>query len=257
VRVVTWNMGGVTYRGKQGRAWSQVMAWDPDVALLQEVYRPDRLDEHLWSWTPYEGIPDRGTLIYSKDGLTSVETTGQFHTAVSGQVTLAEVQLDGAPILFASVHAVTSAVSAHLLDGLDTADVSSWGGKSIYSLDLILADVSAATRGRRFVIGGDFNAALRYDLFHRYSSVGSGYTRWFMKARDAGWRAAHPKFHSGEERTLFRKGLPEGENHQVDHLFTDDTTWDQLTRCDVLHVPYLNEFTDHAPLAMEWESQTS
>jgi hypothetical protein len=38
----------------------------------------------------------------------------------------------------------------------------------------------------------------------------------------------------------------------VDHLLTDRTTWSDLTRCDVLTVPFLDEFTDHAPLVLEW-----
>ncbi len=75
-------------------------------------------------------------------------------------------------------------------------------------------------------------------------------TRWFTRARDAKWRAAHPKFHAGEERTLFRKGRE--ELYQIDHLFTDNQTWKTLKSCQVLQVPYLSELSDHAPLALEW-----
>jgi len=136
------------------------------------------------------------------------------------------------------------------VEGIDVSGVSSWSGTQLRPLDLILSDLSPMTSGRRFVIGGDFNASVRFDDYYRAGSRGSAFTKWFLKAKDAKWRAAHPKFHAGEQRTLFRPGRD--EPYQLDHFFTDDQTWDSLTGCDVIAVPYLNEFTDHAPLAMEW-----
>ena len=43
MRALTWNTGcayGGTYKRSNPRAWQQVAAWAPDVALLQEVMRP-------------------------------------------------------------------------------------------------------------------------------------------------------------------------------------------------------------------------
>jgi hypothetical protein len=74
----------------------------------------------------------------------------------------------------------------------------------------------------------------------------SGYSKCFLKSRDAGWIAAHAKFHAGEERTLFRPGR-DNQLYQVDHPFTDRTTWSDLTRCDVLTAPYLRELLTTRP----------
>lgn len=43
MRALTWNTGcayGGPYKRTNARAWQQVAAWAPDVALLQEVLRP-------------------------------------------------------------------------------------------------------------------------------------------------------------------------------------------------------------------------
>jgi exonuclease III len=103
------------------------------------------------------------------------------------------------------------------------------------------------------VVGGDLNAALRFDdLYTRGASL-YGNLEWFSKAREAGWWNAHRKFHAGEQRTLFRPGKPD-EHFQIDHLFTDKGTWTDLQRCEVLSVPFLGEFSDHAPLVLEVEA---
>lgn len=81
------------------------------------------------------------------------------------------------------------------------------------------------------------------------SSAYYGNEEWFAKAEAAGWRAVHPKFHAGEQRTLFRPGKDEA--FQLDHLLCDRKTWDAATACEVLQVPYLEELSDHAPLSVD------
>ena len=250
MRVITWNFGGVAFKSSSARCWAQLLAWNPDVALVQEAYPPQDVRDDLWTFTPYGGIPDRGTIVYAKAGLTPVPHVGRFRAAIEGQATLAEATFGGEALLFASIHAIADPVEPGLVEGIDATGVSSWGGSLLRPLDLILNDLSPITKGRRFVVGGDFNASVRFDDFYRTGSQGSAFTKWFLKAKDAKWRAAHPKFHVGEERTLFRGGS-EGP-YQIDHFFTDDRTWDALTRCDVIDVPFLREFSDHAPLVLEW-----
>ena len=70
-----------------------------------------------------------------------------------------------------------------------------------------------------------------------------------QQAAAAGWRAVHPKFHAGEQRTLFRPGKDEA--FQWDHIFCDGKPWDAATACDVLHVPHQHELSDHAPLVFD------
>ena len=65
------------------------------------------------------------------------------------------------------------------------------------------------------MVGGDLNAALRFDALYPPTSVYYGNAEWFGKAAAVGWRALHPKFHAGEQRTLFRPGKDEA--FQLDH----------------------------------------
>jgi len=167
---------------------------------------------------------------------------------LSPQVTIAEARIGGVTWLFASVHANTQQLVREDLPELPEQAGCSTSGK-IFPLDVILADLAQHTAGRRFVVAGDMNAALRFDALYAPTSVYYGNAEWFGKAAAAGWRALHPKFHAGEQRTLFRPGKDEA--FQLDHLFCDRKSWDAATACDVLQVPYLSELSDHAPMAGE------
>jgi hypothetical protein len=206
MRIITWNMGcffGQRYRTSNARTWQQLLAWDPDVALVQETLRPPLdAEDGRFVFTPYGHTDQIGTLIYSKrGGLEPVTTRRRFGDVVAGQVTLASLTVDGAEYLLSSIHAVVDAVTPERLEGMDVKGLSSWHGKNLYSLDLILDDLRPLTEGRRFVVGGDLNCALRWDAFYGRTSSHSGYSNWFLKSRDAAWIAAHAKFHAGEERT--------------------------------------------------------
>lgn len=132
------------------------------------------------------------------------------------QVTVAELELAGVDWLFASVHANTKELDREALPGLPRQAGCSTSGKIF---PVILADLAAHTRSRRFVVGGDLNATLRFDALYAPTSVYYGNAEWFGKATAVGWRALHPKFHAGEQRTLFRPG--KNEAFQLDHLFCD------------------------------------
>ena len=131
---------------------------------------PGLVPADLWHFTPYGAIPDRGTLIYSRHPLTKVEFTGMFSAATRGQVTLADIAIGDETMLFASVHAIADPVNDDVVEGIDASGVSSWGGTRLRPLDLILSDLSPMTRDRRFVIGGDFNASIRFDDYYRMGS---------------------------------------------------------------------------------------
>lgn len=165
-------------------------------------------------------------------------------------MTLAELELNGAAVLLASIHADTRAVDPELLEEHEMPGVGGSHTAKVYPADLILAGLTELTLRRRFIVGGDLNLSVRFDDLYTQGSDLYGSVEWFGKARAVGWRNAHLKFHAGDQRTLFRPGKPD-EHFQIDHLFTDRTTWQQLTRCDVLAVPMLEELTDHAPLVLE------
>lgn len=251
MRVITWNMGGITFAGTAERAWRQLLAWDPDVALVQEAFAPTDIPNDLWAFTPYRDItPVRGTLIYSKNGLEPHPLRGRFDAAIGDLVTTAYVAVDSTKMLFASIHAVAGPLITGRTEGLDVTSVPTYDGGQHHALDLILDDLSNLTRvrGSRFVVGGDLNTSVRFDDIYNQDSA----SKWFMRARAAKWRPAHPKFHAGEERTFFSKGRPDQGWYQLDHLFTDNKTWNELKSCDVLQLPDLRELSDHAPLALEW-----
>jgi endonuclease/exonuclease/phosphatase family metal-dependent hydrolase len=257
LRVITWNMGcayGSTYKKTQARTWRQLLAWDPDIALLQETLRPTDVDPARYVFTPYGFSEKIGTLVHSKsEQLVSSALPPLLGDLLQGQVTMAEVSLDGKNFLFASIHAGTGQLASEDLAGLDLDGVGASHTSKIYPLDVILNQMKPATATRQFVVGGDLNASVRFDDLYGPSSPMYGNVEWFSKARDAKWYNAHRKFHTGDHRTLFRPGKPD-ELFQIDHLFTDKTTWNQLQRCDVLDVPLLDELSDHAPILLETSS---
>ncbi len=256
MRIVTWNTGcayGGTYKKANARAWQQLAAWAPDVALLQEVMRPPSwVPESEVVFTPYEFSDQIGTAVWVPGAAPrAADLALTWLPQLPPQVTVAEVELAGVSWLLASIHADTKELDRTVVPGLPDGVGCSTSGR-LFPLDVILADLAAHTSGRRFVVGGDLNAALRFDALFGPTSVYYGNAEWFSKAAAAGWRAVHPKFHAGEQRTLFRPGKDEA--FQLDHLFCDRKTWDAATGCDVLAVPYLNELSDHAPLALDVDS---
>lgn len=75
MRLITWNMGcayGARYKTANPRTWQQLLAWRPDIALVQETLRPDELDPEAYLFTPYDwsGPETRqiGTLVYARTG---------------------------------------------------------------------------------------------------------------------------------------------------------------------------------------------
>ena len=261
MRLVSWNMGcsyGSSYKASQPRTWQQLLAWDPDLALVQETLHPPAwVSPECFIFTPYGwsrgATHEVGTLVYSRGGGLAPGPELQHQVLLGGQVTVAEVSLPDADVdlLLASIHADTRAVDAGLLVDEELDGVGGAHTTTIYPVDLIRHDLSALTPRRRFVLGGDLNVSIRFDDLYTKSSDMYGNVEWFTKAREAGWWNAHRKFHTGDQRTLFRPGKPE-ERFQIDHLFSDRTTWRELTRCDVIQVPFLDELTDHAPLVLEW-----
>src|SRR5690349_17733100 len=111
MRVLTWSTGcafsGSAYRRSQERAWQQVAACGPDVALLQEVLRPP-------SWvpaaevvfTPYAYADDVGTAVWTPGRAAQrAELDLTWLPSLPPQVTVAEAHLGERPWLVASVHA--------------------------------------------------------------------------------------------------------------------------------------------------------
>jgi hypothetical protein len=226
VRALTWNTGcayGSTYKRSNVRAWQQVAAWAPDVAFLQEVMRPPWwVPASEVVFTPYDFSDELGTAIWMPGGAPRpADLALKWLPRLPPQVTVTEAEVDGVARLIASIHANTNELVREELPGLPESVSCSTSGK-VFPLDVILADLAPHTAGRRFIVGGDLNAALRFQALYAPTSVYYGNGEWFGKAAAAGWRAVHPKFHAGEQRTLFRPGKDEA--FQLDHLLCDRKT---------------------------------
>jgi endonuclease/exonuclease/phosphatase family metal-dependent hydrolase len=61
MRLITWNMGcayGSRYKQSNPRTWQQLLAWQPDIALVQETLHPgDHLDPETFLFTRTGGAP--------------------------------------------------------------------------------------------------------------------------------------------------------------------------------------------------------
>lgn len=265
MRVISWNMGcsyGSRYKVSQPRTWQQLLTWSPDVALVQETTEPKDLlapDTYLfkpYGWSARAG-KEIGTLVYAAAGGLAEQGPLEWEEILPGQVTVATLPMaeSAQSLLLASVHADTKPLDPVLLGGAG-GGIGATHTTKIYPVDLIRHELSGLTSGLRFIVGGDFNLSIRFDDLYTRSSDLYGNVEWFSRVRGAGWWNAHRKFHVGDQRTLFRPGKPD-EHFQIDHIFTDRTTWSQVSACDVLQVPYLEELTDHAPVAMEISDRMS
>lgn len=121
-----------------------------------------------------------------------------------------------------------------------------------WNAHIILDAIARSSSGGRFILGGDFNVAWRFDETDKVPSHWAG--DQFRAMRERGWRRPHLKFHAGEERTLFRH---DHELFQLDHFFVDELTYGISTGCDVLDLEDQSRLSDHAPLALQVEGDIS
>lgn len=260
MRLVTWNLGcayGGTYKASQPRCWQQLLAWEPQIALIQETLEPiGVIDRDRYVFTPYGWSQSHarpvGTLVYAASGaLAPIELA--LDRQLPGQVTAATLDTGSSrPLVLASIHAATSALDPAVLSADVIEEASASHTTKVFPIDLVRTELTKLTAGQRFIVGGDLNLSIRFDDLYTPGSDFFGNVEWFTRVRGAGWWNAHRKFHTGDQRTLFRPSHP-NELFQIDHLFTDKKTWTKLVSCDVLQVPFLEEFTDHAPLVLHTE----
>lgn len=255
MRLISWNMGcayGQKYVLSNTRAWQQLMAWEPDFALLQEAMLPESLvASENFAFAPSAHNPRIGTLVYAKaPGATTMSVSQRIDERLPGQVAAVEVPIAGEAWVLASIHARAASLD---MPRDELGPIDEWladSDKLVWPIDVILHDLRRVTKGRRFVVGGDLNASIRFDDLSAQGRNLNSNSAWFTKARAAGWCNAHRKFNAGDQRTLFRHAGKD-DNYQIDHVFTDSSTWYAVTRCEVMAGPFLEELSDHAPLVLE------
>jgi endonuclease/exonuclease/phosphatase family metal-dependent hydrolase len=260
MRFVTWNMGcgfGGAYKPAHLEAWAETEALDPDVALLQEVMSvPESVDPSRVVGAPQYPGGRFHTIVYVRRGSVRLaEADAVLAPVLGGQAVIAEVSdSSGGPVVLASVHVrtgVPSWESLLLFDALpDELRNRLPPNQGLWNPTVVVNAIAGRVRGRRFVIGGDFNTAWRFDETQG-NATGYWASEQFRAIRDRGWRRCHLKFHAGEERTLFRRP---NAIYQLHHFFADDDTYRAASRCDVVHLENLERLSDHAPVILEIET---
>lgn len=198
MRVVSWNMGcghprfTARYRKVQDEAWRLLFGFDPDVILVQEALL------QLPEWVGREGTvamqppgydgQDSGCGILVRRGQAAARPLmipGSYAAA-------AEVTVAGTPVYFASVHVSTEDHQKNL--------------RAV--IDVLPPEVS----GRRFVVGGDFNAAPHYDRVYKKNVYG-----WFFESfATNGFHDCHFGLHAKEVQSFW--GRQAKEAYQDDHF---------------------------------------
>lgn len=224
MKILTWNMGYPFHSARHSEAWEYLLGeLDPDVALLQETVPSDELEESgRILWKVAKGTPF-GSAIYLRSGELNPVTFGSY----PGKFIAAEVtQLN---LLLISIHAP--------IDGY---------GYIMPNLQPIFDAVKKITKSKRFVVGGDLNAARLWDEIG-----GTNHHRKFFQNIDkSGFYDCVWNTHGREIQTFFGKGVK--NPFQNDHLFIDESSKDRLKSCEILEYKEpLNLFSDHVPIVMK------
>jgi len=195
MRLITWNLGcsyGQAYKSSQPRTWNQLLAWAPDIALIQETTDPGAwLPEGTFVFTPYSWSLTRGPLIgtavYSRTANPRPGPELANADLAVGQVTLVEMEIGSTTYLVASVHAETGRLGEDKLGDRDVAGLAASLTTRIYPTDVIRDALTRLTQRRRFIVGGDLNLSIRFDDLYTQGSDFYGNVDWFQRVRAAGW----------------------------------------------------------------------
>ena len=226
--IVSWNMGcgpRSRYRRTHADAWHYLLALRPDVALVQEVLQNSAppLTVGTTFWSADRGT-DSGTAVFVRDGVVAepvaIQSPGSYASAVS-------IRGSGISMLVASVHVGPGNYKEN---------------RRALSRELI-----TATADRRFVVGGDLNAARHWDAVYG----GRTHAEFFKALTDNGFHDCHWAQHGREVQSFW--GHQTREAYQCDHFFTDRATADlgQVLNCVVVDNPQVRVLSDHGPLRLE------
>jgi tetratricopeptide (TPR) repeat protein len=237
--------------GVHERAWHYLLSLAPDIAVMQEACPPKWVNDignlHFlptrrgWGtaiWTPH--------VILEQSALPACEEAAICAPILKGYTATATVSVSKNLIMTVmSVHAWAGHVPRKDAEGMNLDGVQLKLNPHLWPADLVFACArNLAHKGTRFIIGGDWNTALLFDT--TYGPRGN--EEFFNRMEQSGLHNAHGKFHSQEEQSYFKKGKGP---YQLDHVFCDQDTLDQLTMCDVRSMWPVQELSDHAPLVVE------
>jgi endonuclease/exonuclease/phosphatase family metal-dependent hydrolase len=234
MRIVSWNVGGPSYRKLQSRALDHLRdELRPAVALLQEVMLDDLRAHAITDGAMVVAIPSTagaswGSAVVVRGvpaGPLEIEAFGSYLAAV-------ELELGTTRVAFVSAHVCPDA-------------------KQRSYLETLLSTLDAREPRLPLVIAGDFNAARHWDEYYGRNVYG-----WFFDAMaQRVLRDVHFAQHRKEVPSFW--GRRSAEPYQLDHAFVSEELAERVTSCDIIDNAAVRELSDHGPLMLELAGERS
>lgn len=171
--------GRLKSRENRRRQWALIGAVSPDVALLQEC-RPGDLAAAAPSWMAQEyevvGAKPRGPIGSSAvvarrslqpaefDQASLPEAEGRWLDLLGAYVAVARLTLGGVEVRATSVHALAGDVTDEAVTNDEHLRIKRPSLERAWFNDLAAAALLPVVEGSRFVVGGDWNVARRFDV---------------------------------------------------------------------------------------------
>lgn len=116
------------------------------------------------------------------------------------------------------------------------------------NLRALVDALTPALSGRRFVLGGDFNAARHWGEVYPSSDQ----SWFFAELARRGVEDCHWSLHGREVQTFF--GRQTVERYQTDHLFADAASLRAVAECVVQDYAAVRGLSDHAPVVLRFDA---
>ena len=155
MKVVSWNVGSNSGYAAATTA-ARIGALDPDIALLQEV---DLATENLAIFAPCTDVMSWGHAIATRFTVKPLGLAVPSELRPWLRIAAAELAIGGIDFLVASVHPHYEAVDSPLQEDQGLHVYVLDGARWLWHCDVAFGILNEAARGRRFIIGGDWNTA--------------------------------------------------------------------------------------------------
>lgn len=255
VKILTWNMAGAGFH----TATPHSAAWDWlfteaqfDAALLQEAVPPSGLSERfatvIFRPRVSSGQKRWGNCILVRDHVYVDEVFDNGTSWAKFSVLAMQIARpnDSLPLLV-NIHS-----SDRHIDGFPREGFVNSGGLTCHRSKVWEIEVAAhlaceRLMGRRFVLGGDLNAALLLDKVRRHKNN----ARLWANLENQGFHDLRLRHHEQEQQTFFRSHQ-KTHPYQLDHFFGDAETRARTRSWTVLtEVAQDRHLSDHAPVLIE------
>jgi hypothetical protein len=212
------------YRRNHADAWRYLLdCLRPDIAFVQEALLRNSLtsDDGQLIWSEPRGT-DSGTALFVRHGINVAPVA----TSCAGSyVAAANAIIGNESCLIASIHVGPPHYRLHL------NELASW--------------MRVSTRGRRFIVGGDLNAARHLDDVYG----GRWFTDFFEALSREDFFDCHWATNKKEVQSFW--GHQAKHAYQCDHLFCDQISASTLSSCSIIDDPQVRSFSDHGPIQLE------